>query len=69
MAVAPLQSLSDGYQYAARMPLDRATQSKVPETTARSWITRLLTAAMGESTSDYLVRRIDPVEEVLAGAY
>jgi len=34
---------------------------KVPEITALFWVTKLLTTALGESASDYLVRVIDPV--------
>lgn len=34
---------------------------KVPEVTAFFWIVKLLTTAMGEATSDYLVFHIDPV--------
>jgi uncharacterized membrane-anchored protein len=41
--------------------------SKVPEITVFFWITKALTTAMGESTSDYLVHRIDPVVAVLIG--
>src|SRR5579883_3197276 len=39
-----------------------ATQAlrKVPEVTIYFWIVKLLTTAMGESTSDYLVYHIDP---------
>src|SRR5437660_4046902 len=33
---------------------------KVPEVTVFFWIVKLLTTAMGESTSDYLVYQIDP---------
>ncbi|MHB8619934.1 MAG: COG4705 family protein [Chloroflexota bacterium] len=33
---------------------------KVPEVTAYFWIVKLLTTAMGESTSDYLVYQINP---------
>ena len=40
---------------------------KVPEITAIFWTTKLLTTAMGESTSDYLVKRIDPVAAVGIG--
>lgn len=41
---------------------------KVPEVTAYFWIIKLLTTAMGESTSDYLVHQFDPVSVVaLAG--
>ena len=50
------------------MDLTRRTLSKVPEITALFWITKLLTTAMGESTSDYLVKRIDPVVAVAFGA-
>jgi uncharacterized membrane-anchored protein len=50
------------------MDLSRRTLSKVPEITALFWITKLLTTAMGESTSDFLVNRIDPVVAVALGA-
>ena len=41
---------------------------KVPEVTIYFWIVKLLTTAMGESTSDYLVYHIDPyVAVALAG--
>ena len=40
---------------------------KVPEVTAYFWIIKLLTTALGESTSDYLVNRIDPVVAVAVG--
>lgn len=41
---------------------------KVPEITIIFWIIKLLTTALGESTSDYLVRTIDPVIAVGIGA-
>lgn len=41
---------------------------KVPEITAIFWIAKLLTTAMGESTSDYFVFRINPYVAVMAGA-
>jgi uncharacterized membrane-anchored protein len=41
---------------------------KVPEVTAFFWITKVLTTAMGESTSDFLVHRMDPVIAVCLGA-
>ncbi len=44
-----------------------AIASKVPEITVWFWVTKALTTAMGESTSDYLVHRIDPVLAVLLG--
>src|SRR6516162_2789779 len=41
--------------------------SKVPLITAYFWIIKLLTTAMGEATSDYMVRTINPVIAVLFG--
>jgi uncharacterized membrane-anchored protein len=41
--------------------------SKVPLITAYFWIIKLLTTAMGEATSDYMVRTISPVTAVLLG--
>jgi uncharacterized membrane-anchored protein len=41
---------------------------RVPEVTASFWIIKVLTTAMGESTSDYLVHRFDPVIAVAFGA-
>jgi len=35
-------------------------RNKVPEVTALFWVTKLLTTAMGETTSDYLVKSFDP---------
>ena len=49
------------------MDLTRRTLSKVPEITALFWVTKLLTTAMGESTSDYLVVRMNPVVAVGLG--
>ena len=49
------------------MELTRRTLSKVPEITALFWVTKLLTTAMGESTSDYLVVRMNPVVAVGLG--
>lgn len=49
------------------MDLTRQHLSKVPEVTALFWVTKLLTTAMGESTSDYLVHQIDPVVAVGLG--
>lgn len=40
---------------------------KVPEVTIFFWIIKLLTTAMGESTSDYLVHHINPVVAVIIG--
>lgn len=41
---------------------------KVPEITVYFWLIKLLTTAMGESTSDYLVTTINPYIAVLLGA-
>jgi len=41
---------------------------KVPELTPYFWITKILTTAMGEATSDYLVKRLAPEVAVLFGA-
>jgi uncharacterized membrane-anchored protein len=41
---------------------------KVPEITVYFWIIKLLTTAMGESTSDYLVYQINPYIAVALGA-
>lgn len=41
---------------------------KVPEITIFFWIVKILTTALGESTSDYLVYSINPYVAVLIGA-
>jgi uncharacterized membrane-anchored protein len=47
----------------------RRALSKVPQRiTAFFWITKVLTTAQGEATSDYLVRRINPEIAVVLGA-
>jgi uncharacterized membrane-anchored protein len=40
---------------------------KVPEITLFFWIIKLLTTAMGETTSDFLVRQLDPIIAVALG--
>ncbi len=40
---------------------------KVPEVTVYFWIVKLLTTAMGEATSDYLVSRFSPITAVAFG--
>jgi uncharacterized membrane-anchored protein len=44
-----------------------ATLRKVPEITVDFWIVKVLTTAMGEATSDYMVHRIDPFVAVAFG--
>jgi uncharacterized membrane-anchored protein len=39
----------------------RHAMSKVPEVTGYFWITKVLTTGMGETTSDYLAHRFDPM--------
>ena len=39
----------------------RMVASKVPEVTALFWIIKVLTTGMGETASDYLTHRFDPV--------
>ncbi|MFM2485952.1 COG4705 family protein [Celerinatantimonas yamalensis] len=43
--------------------------SKVPEVTLYFWIVKVLTTAMGESTSDYLVYHFNPYLAVILGAF
>ena len=45
--------------------LSRRTFRKVPEITLYFWLIKLLTTAMGESTSDYFVHHFDPVVVVI----
>lgn len=47
---------------------NRKITRKVPEVIVLFWIIKLLTTAMGESTSDFLVHTISPVHAVLIGA-
>jgi len=49
------------------MPTTHGSLRKVPEITAYFWIIKVLTTAMGEATSDYLVHRIDPYVAVAFG--
>lgn len=42
---------------------------KVPEVTVYFWIIKLLSTALGESTSDFLVHNIDPVIAVAIGGF
>jgi uncharacterized membrane-anchored protein len=46
----------------------RQLSSKVPEITIYFWIAKILTTAMGEATSDYLVFHVNPVIAVVLGA-
>jgi len=44
------------------------TASKVPEVTFLFWVVKVLTTGMGETTSDFLVRSIEPAVAVGIGA-
>jgi len=46
----------------------RSLTRKVPEVIVLFWIIKLLTTALGESTSDSMVHSLDPVVAVLIGA-
>jgi uncharacterized membrane-anchored protein len=46
----------------------RSQRRRVPEVTVYFWVIKVLTTAMGEATSDYLVHRFDPVTAVTFGA-
>ena len=45
----------------------RGAALRVPEVTVWFWMIKALSTALGESTSDYLVHRINPVVAVLLG--
>lgn len=49
------------------MPKFSELKTKVPEITIYFWIVKILTTAMGESTSDYFVFRINPIVAVALG--
>src|SRR2546425_9780101 len=59
-----------GVRSRAAQPLHRAlgAMRKVPEITIYFWIIKLLSTAMGESTSDYLVYHINPYIAVALGS-
>jgi uncharacterized membrane-anchored protein len=42
-------------------------RNTVPQVTALFWVAKILTTAMGETTSDFLVKTIDPVVAVAGG--
>jgi uncharacterized membrane-anchored protein len=49
------------------MHIAMRAMKKVPEVTIFFWIIKLLTTAMGEATSDYLVHQLDPIIAVALG--
>src|SRR3984957_374108 len=56
-------------RHAAQSASDHPGLRKVPEVTVFFWIIKVLTTAMGEATSDYLVNRFDPVTAVVFGGF
>jgi uncharacterized membrane-anchored protein len=48
--------------------MNKSLMTKVPEITIYFWIIKVLTTGMGETTSDYLVRQINPIIAVALGA-
>jgi uncharacterized membrane-anchored protein len=58
-----------GARHTAMQSVQRALHAalKVPEVTIFFWIVKVLTTAMGESTSDYLVYHINPYLAVTLG--
>ena len=51
----------------APLSATRSIWSKVPQVTLLFWIVKILTTGMGETTSDFLVHRIDPPVAVALG--
>jgi uncharacterized membrane-anchored protein len=64
----PQRNAASDTRGAQAMHLGMRMLKKVPEITVYFWIIKLLTTAMGETTSDYLVHQINPMIAVaLAG--
>jgi uncharacterized membrane-anchored protein len=57
-----------GVHGAAPVDARSIVASKVPTATAGFWVAKVLSTAMGETTSDYLVTHVDPVLAVAAAA-
>lgn len=55
------------YDHVAAHDFGTVALRKVPEITAYFWVVKVLTTAMGESTSDYLVYHINPYLAVVLG--
>ncbi len=53
--------------YLDKAPQKRSSLSKVPEVTLLFWIVKILTTGMGETTSDYFVKHMDPPIAVALG--
>lgn len=66
---APTESVGNvpTYRILNIMPMTRNLK-KVPDLSSHFWIIKILSTAMGEALSDFLVHTIDPVIAVLIGA-
>ena len=64
-ATLPLHTVRPKGKIAAYLTM--RTLRKVPEVTVFFWIIKLMTTALGESTSDYLVHQMSHVKAVLLG--
>jgi uncharacterized membrane-anchored protein len=58
---------SEGIIRFRRMPPATTPQRRVPDVTPVFWVTKVVTTALGESMSDFLVHRFDPVVAVALG--
>ena len=56
-----------GVPVALRLDQVSSLARKVPQVTLIFWVIKILSTGMGETTSDFLVRTIDPVVAVLLG--
>ena len=63
----PIHTPSPSDQPTLPLPLFVRVMKKVPEVTVFFWIIKLLTTAMGETTSDFLVTHIGPYIAVALG--
>jgi uncharacterized membrane-anchored protein len=64
---APRSRVSGTRRFGARVPVVASLGRKVPAITAFFWIVKVLTTALGESVSDYLVYSINPYVAVGLG--
>ncbi|HEU5377765.1 MAG TPA: hypothetical protein VFV38_20270 [Ktedonobacteraceae bacterium] len=63
----PTPTLDIAEETTQALPLVRHAWKKVPTVTILFWMVKLLTTALGESVSDYLVHRFDPIIAVALG--
>ena len=68
-ATPPVNMGKSIMQMKPRPALDLPWGVKVPAVTVAFWIIKVLTTGMGETTSDFFVRRFDPVPVVCLAAF